>query len=582
MAVEKGKQTQFDLVIGGVNRFSNMFKGFNDRVDKTTAKMREMQGALGNLNKATGFSRLTGAFSGVTGSMKNVVSEGKKLVSTVAGLVGKMGILFGATGGGLLALAKSTANAGSAVADSAKRAGVGVTLWQEYAHAAEQSGVSLEQLEKSFIKLQDISVKAARGDKSQAGLLKSLGIDPKTVNGEVKTADTLFLELADKLKAFEDIGQGAKAPQALKSLLGDEGVKLLPMLGEGRDALIALRQEAHEFDMFSKEDTQRASEFNNSLAKTQKALMGIGVTVGRKITPELTKLFDKLTELANKYRETIGKAFEGWISKINFDEVWKSIESGFATLSRLAQAVNSIAQAFGGWDTILIAVAVVISGKFVWSIGLAVNAFGKLALAFLSTPFGLFLAGVAAVAVAVYKIYQNWDDLVSYFSGLWQGVKSAFERNWLEGVLTFLWNFNPVRLVAKGMNELVAYFTGFDLFSVGGKWIDSLQSGFSAKWGEVTGWFKEKIESLTGWMPDWVKDKLGFSASVTPPSFGEPLNAETTAKGLSESRSEHVERQENTVTLVPPEGWGMQVGGPSSGVRQSGTSMQIGYEAYGY
>ena len=65
--------------------------------------------------------------------------------------------------------------------------------------------------------------------------------------------------------------------------------------------------------------------------------------------------------------------------------------------------------------------------------------------------------------------------------------------------------------------------------------------------------------------------------------MGAPLNMGADAGSVSESRTEHVERQENTVTLVPPEGWNMRVSGPGSGVNRSGAEyLQIGYEAYGF
>lgn len=590
----KGKQSQFDLIIGAVDKFSNVFKGFNNMVEGATSDLGRMQKAVSSLNKATGLSRLSGAVGNVAGSMKNVVTEGKALVGTVTGFATKFSLIFGAAGGGLFALAKSTANAGDAAAKAAARAGVGVRTWQEYAYAASLSDVSNEQLEKSFVKLQDIGIKAFKGDKTQASLLKLAGIDPKTANGEIKNADSILLELADKVKALQDAGQGAKAVNLVKSLLGDEGTKLMPLLSGGAAGLKDMRLEAHKLGLvLSADDAKASEEFNDGLTKMLGSLKGIGYSIGKVLLPPLTKLMAKFTEWFAAQRDIISDGFAEWIEKLDIERIWSSIQSGITTLGNLARTINGLAQAFGGWENVLIAVAAVISGKFLLSIGSLIASFGKLAFAIMTTPVGWFIAACAGIGAAVYAIYKNWDKIIAYFQGLWQGVKDAFSRNWLEGVVKLLWDFNPLRLILKGMNELIAYFTGINLMEYGAKIIDSFGEGISAAWQSLMDWFMGKLK----WFSDkWNKVKSFFGYGDDEASgmsaddagggwqgsgMGAPVNL-ASARGVAESRSEHVERQENTVTLVPPEGWGMQVGGPSSGVRQSGTSMQIGYEAYGY
>jgi hypothetical protein len=209
MADSKGKQSKFELVIGAMDRFSGVFKGFNDRVGSATAKMRALQQATASLGRATGISRLSGAVSGVAGSMRGAVTEGKNLIGTVSGLAGKLSLVFGAAGGGLFALAKSAATAGSEAASAASRAGVGLKTWQEYAYAANLAGLESGNLEKTFRELQDTAIEAFQGNKTKRSLLGMAGINPKTVKGEVKNADTLSSELADKVKSLNDAGEGA-------------------------------------------------------------------------------------------------------------------------------------------------------------------------------------------------------------------------------------------------------------------------------------------------------------------------------------------------------------------------------------
>lgn len=588
MADSKGKQTRFEMIIGATDRFSGVFKTFNDRMDKGSAQINRMKKSVQGLSRATGLSRLTASVGGVATGMRNVAKEGKALVGTMAGLAGKASLLFGGAGAGLLALAKGTANAGSAALDAASRVGVGISTWQEYAHAANLSGVGNEQLEKSFRSLQDISIKAFKGDKTQASLLKMAGIDPKTAKGEIKNADSIMLELADKVKALRESGQDAKATNLVKSILGDQGAKLMPMLQGGAEGLKKMRMEAHDLGLvFSGEDADASFAFNSSIAKLSASFKGIGFTIGKVVLPPVTKLIDKFSAWAGGSRELIGTGFAEWVGNIDVDALWESIESGLKTLKNFGTSVNDIIQRFGGWKTVAIAVAAFMGGKFVWSIGSLIGSFGKLGfavmsnpllwkaggllgnatmafgkfavllggkvvtalasaavgfvkfgLALMTTPIGWVIAGIAAIAGAAYLIYKNWEPIAAFFSVLWDGISQKFTGVW---------------------------------------------DGVMGKWDAIVQGFKDKIASLTKFMPDWVKEKMGLSMEVDAAASGdaaasaEPLNLAGTAKELN-SRTEHVEKEK--IELVVRTEDGASVTATRSGGRSgSNMSMQTGQQA---
>ena len=558
MAAGKGKQSKFELIIGAVDRFAGTFKKFNDFTDRSAAKVQRLENSVSSLGRAVGLSKLGNAAKNLGERFGSVGREGKALVGTVASLAGKASLLFGAAGGGAFALAKNTANAGDAAAKAAQRAGSGLRTWQEYAYAASLSAVGNEQLEKTFIKLQDMAVKAFQGDKTQKGLLKLAGIDPRTAKGEIKNADSILMELSDKVRELQDAGKGAEATNLLKSILGDEGTKLMPLLRGGAEGLKQMRLEAHRLGLvFSDEDAQAAEEFNREMTRLGGSFRGIGFSLGKSLLPPLTKLSAKFTEWAAENREIIATKFDKWVNGIKIDELWKSIESGVDTLGRLADKAEAVAQFFGGWENVLIGLGALISGKFILSLASLAGAFGKLGLAILATPFGWF---ALAVAVAAYAIYKNWDNIASYFTQRWEWIKKGFEVNWLEGVVRFLASFNPVNLLTDGMNGLIAWLTGFDLMEIGMDWGRSLWDGF-------LGWIEAKMADL----PDVIKDFLGIGQTAAhPDASGAAMSVSTSptmgltgmAQGFAGARTEHVERKENTVTLVPPEGWGMQASGP--------------------
>jgi len=572
----KGKQSRFDLIIGAVDKFSNVFKGFNDQVEGATADLARMQKAVATLNRVTGLSRLSGAVSGVAGSMKSVVNEGKNLVSTVTGLAGKLSALLGVGGAGAMALAKGTANAAAAVGKLSGQAGMGVTLFQEYAHAASQVGISNEEIAGSIARVRETTIKAFRGDVQSMSVLRLAGINPKTAKGEIKSADSIFLELADKVQKLQLAGKNLQAEDLLKGFFGDDGIKFLPMLKNGANGLLEARKEAAKYGMFSEKDAKNADAFNVSLANAWKSIKGIGFSLGTPLLAPLTKLMDKFTEWGLKQKDIISGDFTNWVEGLDIDTIWKSIESGINTLGDLAKTVNGLAQAFGGWKNVLIALAAMISGKFLLSIGSLIASFGKLAFAIMTTPAGWFIAACAAIGAAVYAIYKNWDKIVSYFQNLWQGVKDAFSRNWMEGIVKSLWDFNPLRLILKGMNELIAYFTGINLMEYGAKIIGSLGTGISAAWQSLMDWFMGKLK----WFTDkWNKVKSFFGygndegAGVSTndagggwqsSGMGAPLNMGGDVRGVAETRSEHVEKSEFELVVRSEDGArveGRRVGG---------------------
>lgn len=408
MAGEGKKQSRFDLIIGAVDRLSGPFRVMQARMDSMGKAVDRLKGNLGRLSQVSGLNRLAGAVGDVRGRLANVVSESKNAVSGVAGMVGKLSLVFGAAGGGALALAKATAEAGDKAAKSAQRAGVGITVWQEYAHAASLSDVSEEQLAKGFRSLQDTALKAAGGDKTKMSLLKMAGIDPKTAKGEVKPAEQLMLELADSVQRLQESGQGAKAVNLLTAIAGKQGAQLMPMLAGGAKSLKELRAEAHRLGLVFKDEDAKASEnFNDSLSKAGDALKGIGYTIGRVVLPPLTKLVDKFTAWASGNREVMGTGFAEWVESIDIDALWGKIESGLSTLNDLRKKISEIVDGLGGWERVAKVVGALMAIKLVAAVGSLATAFKGLGAAILTTPVGWLLAAAAAL----FLIYKNWDKI---------------------------------------------------------------------------------------------------------------------------------------------------------------------------
>lgn len=117
-------------------------------------------------------------------------------------------------------------------------------------------------------------------------------------------------------------------------------------------------------------------------------------------------------------------------------------------------------------------------------------------------------AAIAVVAGAAYLIYQNWDQVKSYFASAWAEIKTGFSGG-ITGILTVLANFSPIGLIYQAFAGVLNYL-GIDMparfTEFGGMLISGLVNGLTAGLGLV----KDTISSLGSSTIGWFKEKLGI------------------------------------------------------------------------
>lgn len=598
------RQSRFNLIINAVERVSAPFRrieqameGVSKGAEKAGASLEEVTQHIAkaedalhavhqqsakvekSLDSPKGLRRLAGSIGNVGDKLQGVLGEGRAGLERLGALAGRLSLLFGAAGGGAFALAHEAASAGAEASKFSSMVGLSTANWQEYAGAARLAGVEADELASLMLTLQERAVNAANGEEGDIEMLKLMGISAKNARGELKNADSLLLELADRVKQMRDAGEMGKAAGIMNQLGGEEGARLLDLLQNGRSGLLAMRREARELGLvLADDDVQASKDFNFSLARVSATFRGMGLTLGKAFLPALTTLLDKFQAWLKVQRDIVGAGFEAWVERLDLDAVWASVERFFTALGRLGGALQYVADLCGGWGNALTMLAALLGGRLALALGALIASVGQLGMALLATPVGWFLGAVAAIAGAAYAIYKNWDGLYAYFQNLCTGVKAAFEQGWVQGVIKWLVSFNPARWVMDGINELVATLTGVDFYSIGGQWIDSLLQGVKEGWTKLTGWLDEKLAAITGvFREDSASGAAGTDGGTAAFPMADPLNMTPGARELLRSnRSEHVERQENTVRIIAPEGMRLEGDGQGRGLSVRGEVAEAG------
>lgn len=520
---------QFQIVIAAVDRATAVVGKVNSSFRQLTRPIVDVQSAVGRFGKEMGLDRVARDLGNVGRAAADV---GSKVASIAAPLAAVAGVSSVAA---VAALATEWARMGAGI--SRVTAGIGNTSdqLQVLRGAAKTAGVPTEALDSGLKSLGNTMQDALYGRNQDAlVMMNRLGLRMKfTASGAVDT-NAAFTDLAGAISKI-------KNPQVQNLVARTFGLEeALPLLRQGKEGLAQLEQQVRATGaVMSPAQVAQATRFQQSLMFASLSIEGLRNSIGDKLIPIIQPLVDKTAAWISANRDLIATrvgAFVEGIARAVEQIDWNAVVGG---VQRFAQGVDGLVDRLGGWQNAAIAVVVLMNGGLIASVlnlggalvrlgvgiipvavralallgqtavvplvsqgalrlGMFAEGLGKLAggiplvgsaltgvsrvvvgfaAALEATPIGWFIAGAAAVAGAAYLIYRNWGSIASFFAERWAGIKAAFDHNWSGGVVRALIEFNPALLMAKGVNALIDYLTGIDLFDVGAKLMQKLVDG---------------------------------------------------------------------------------------------------------
>ena len=487
----------------GLNKASRAFSRFGSSMSSAGASLTRSVGApLGALAGIAGKAAVdfefaiakVAAVSGATASdMKLLEEEAKRLgrttafsASDVAGLqleLSKLGFNPGqidAMDSSILALSQAFDNELGETAEA-----TGVTLRAFGLKATEtgrvadvmatafgNSALDLSRFSESMGKVAPIARDAGLGLEDTTailGILANNGITGADAGTKLKIALTEIraagLDVDDTLKAiadgsftFEDaLGTLGKRAQILAPILGGNSEELAEFrdkLGDSEGAALAAQGVL--------DDTTQGALF-----RMQSALEGLAIAFGELLLPKIERMTNVVSNLAAR-----------------FTALDDGTKETILNVAGLASAAGPALFLFGKLSSVIGGLLGVLGG--------------------LSAPV---IAIAAAIAGAAYLIYENWDELVRYFT---EGPGTAFLQAVLDAVNSFV-GF-VVNLFARIYEFAIAIWNEFgdDIVAAALAFLDFLVNQFETLFSFLGNIFDAGTSFLSG---NW-EDGLKFLADA--------------------------------------------------------------------
>jgi hypothetical protein len=260
---------------------------------------------------------------GLTRVMNSATAGIQKLQGTAQRAAGWMKYLFAAAaGGGLMMLARSAMHNVDRIAKLSDTMGIATEDIVKFEHAAALANVSTGEMTMGLTFLARNLGNAKQGSKEAADAFKSIGLTSDKLT-KMLPAEA-FMEVAESIK---NLPSPAIQASAAMQIFGRSGVRLLPLLKEGKTGLKELGEEAEKLGLtFSRVDAAKVEAANDALTRVSEVFQGVMRSAIIQLAPVI---------------ETVAKAFTNWAT--SGDSVGKSMSDLFSMLIiHTAQVIDQV------------------------------------------------------------------------------------------------------------------------------------------------------------------------------------------------------------------------------------------------
>jgi len=279
--------------------------------------------------------------------LRNLRRDLRKIGSTFT-TMGKVVMSAGvAIVGTITAAAARFASFGDTLNKMALRTGISAEALSELKFVAEQSGASLETVEKGVRRMQRTIGEAGAGSGEYVDALKLIGLAYSDLAS--LSPENQFELIASRIAAIEDATLRSAAAQ---EIFGRSGAMLLPTM---MTDIAALREEARKLGLtMSTDDAQAAADMTDAVNRMMKAGEAAFMKIGAAAAPVLTDLVDKISKIAVDSQEWINANRQLVVTAL---KVGAGVTALGGMLLGFGMACTAAASAVGGLTTALTVMA---------------------------------------------------------------------------------------------------------------------------------------------------------------------------------------------------------------------------------
>ena len=239
-------------------------------------------------------------------SLSSKIGSGLQTVGkAAAGIATAAAAGAAAAGTALKSAVDSSAEYADTIDKASYRSGLGAENLQRLKYAAEQSGASLDNIEKSAKKLNDRLGEVSEGNEKSAEMFEKLGVSVYDADGNMRSSDDVYNDVLGKLA---DMGDTAEATAIGTDLFGKAFTDLKPLLAAGSDGINELKDNADALGIvMSQESVTAGVKYGDTIADIKNAMSGAARSIGASVLPMFQKFADKLIDYIPKIQDFIEK-----------------------------------------------------------------------------------------------------------------------------------------------------------------------------------------------------------------------------------------------------------------------------------
>lgn len=390
------------------------------------------QGQISGLQKGLGR---------VTGETRKATTAMGRLRGAAAGALGAMRSFLPVLGvAGIAAFAKNNLDAADSLSKLSQRTGIAVPALDRFRQAANLSDTSIQSLQRAFPALTkniDDAAQKAKGPAFDA--FQRLGVAVRDANGNVRDADAVMLDIADR---FQGMADGTEKAALASAVFGTRiGSELIPMLNLGGQQISSFST------VMTQEFADKAAVFNDKITDMGERFQKTGTNLLIGLLPYMERLLDVVDGSLLLFSKLPGPLQAVVVSVT-------ALGAAMLILSPLASAVTA---AFGALAGLKIGATIAgylpVIAKLVGSLGGLL----KIIAAVFTGPAG-WVALLAAAGVAIYNFRDEiggaLEGIYDFFQDIWTGI-GEIVSDFAESSFDFIKQtfIDPVIDIAEGLGD---------------------------------------------------------------------------------------------------------------------------------